>query len=133
MAYLKVLIHAVWVTKRRYPFLNKGIQTALIEHIRNNAKSKDIYVECLNGYKDHLHCLFWLNANMSLSTTMNLLKGESAFWINQQKLSPIKFEWGKKYYAGSVDPNAIKKLRHYINNQESHHNPSLPAGDSPLP
>jgi REP element-mobilizing transposase RayT len=46
---------------------------------KTNAKLKEIYIDRINGYTDHLHCLMALNADMSISKAMNLIKGESAF------------------------------------------------------
>lgn len=54
------MIHAVWGTKNRQPLLTKEIRLKVIEHIQENAKTKGIYIDRLNGYADHLHCLFVL-------------------------------------------------------------------------
>jgi putative transposase len=52
---------------------------------------------------------------------MQLLKGESSFWINKNKLTKQKFEWQEEYFAGSVSESIIDKVRDYIKNQEIHH------------
>jgi len=121
MAFVKILIHAVWCTRNREPLLTKEIRTAVIEHILQNAKAKEIYIERINGYTDHLHCLLGLNADMSISKAMQLIKGESAFWLNQQKLTKIKFEWAKEYFAVSVSESMVDKVIAYIDGQEEHH------------
>jgi REP element-mobilizing transposase RayT len=79
MSFVKIMVHAVWGTKSRQPYLQKEIRSSLIEHIKANAKLKEIYIDRINGYTDHLHCLMALNADMSISKAMNLIKGESAF------------------------------------------------------
>jgi putative transposase len=58
---------------------------------------------------------------MSLSKIIQLIKGESSFWINRHKLIKYKFEWAVEYYAVSVSESHISKVRQYINNQEEHH------------
>ena len=121
MSYTKIWIHAVWGTKRRTPFLNKEIHSAVIDHIKENAKEKKIYIDSINGFDDHLHCLISLDTEQSISKVMQLIKGESAFWINKQKLTKTKFEWADEYYAASVSPYSINKVRAYIQNQEEHH------------
>jgi len=50
-----------------------------------------------------------------------LLKGESSYWINKQKLTPNKFEWQDEYFAVSVSESAVNYVRNYIKNQENHH------------
>lgn len=52
---------------------------------------------------------------------MQLLKGESSFWINKNKLAISKFEWQEEYFAASVSHSHINRVREYIKNQESHH------------
>jgi putative transposase len=122
MPYTRVWIHAVWGTKNRNPYLTKEIRRDVIEHIKANAKQKQIYIKTINGYTDHLHCLFALNADTSIAKTLQLIKGESAFWINKNNITPIKFEWADEYYAGSVSESLLNKVIAYIDNQEEHHN-----------
>ena len=115
------MIHAVWATKNRYPFLTNDTRQKIIDHIKENAKTKHIYIDSINGHNDHLHCLFGLNADMSISKVMQLIKGESAFWINKQKLTKTKFEWADEYFAVSISESIMDKVRIYIDNQEEHH------------
>lgn len=115
------MIHAVWGTKNKEPFLSKELRQTVIEHIRQNAKTKEIFIDRLNGYNDHLHCLFALNADMSIAKAMQLIKGESAFWINKQQLTKAKFEWAVEYFAVSVSESMLDKVRAYIDGQEEHH------------
>ncbi|NOT38478.1 MAG: IS200/IS605 family transposase [Saprospiraceae bacterium] len=121
MAHVKLLIHAVWGTKNRIPFLTKDIRSSVFQHIKENARQKNIYIDRINGYTDHVHCLFFLNADMSIAKVMQLIKGESSFWINKEKLTTSKFEWADEYYAASVSESLLGTVRAYIDNQESHH------------
>lgn len=121
MAYARVWIHLVWGTKNRYPYLVNDIKQKVINHIKENAKEKEIFIDCINGYHEHLHCLIGLNADISISKTLQLIKGESAFWINKQKLTKEKFEWADEYFAISVSESQLEKVRDYIKNQEAHH------------
>ncbi len=62
-----------------------------------------------------------LNADMSIAKVMQLIKGESAFWINKQPLTKRKFEWADEYFAVSVSESMLDKVRLYIDTQEEHH------------
>ncbi len=121
MAYVKVLIHAVWGTKNRFPFFDKETRPKVWQHIKENATSKGIYIDRVNGYSDHVHCLMYLNADMSLSKQVQLLKGESSFWLNRSGLLKNKFEWAEEYFAASVSDEKISVVRNYIDTQEQHH------------
>ena len=115
------MVHAVWGTKNHEHFFKKEIKQMVIAHILQNAKSKSIYIDRLNGHAEHLHCLLGLNADMSISKCMNLIKGESAFWINREKIISSKFAWGDEYYAVSVSDGSLDNVRKYIDMQEEHH------------
>jgi len=122
MSFVKVWIHAVWGTKNREPILQKTIRDKVIQHIVDNAKSKGIYIDCINGYAEHLHCLMLQNSELSIAKHMQLIKGESSFWINKQKIIKGHFEWADEYFAISVsDDKSLDAVREYIVGQEVHH------------
>ena len=52
---------------------------------------------------------------------MQLIKGESSYWINKNNLTTRKFEWQDEYYASSVSKSKLDVVRNYIKNQEEHH------------
>ena len=75
----------------------------------------------MNCVEDHIHILVSLSIDQTVSKIMQLIKGESSFWINQQNVIRGKFEWQDEYIALSVSESAIDKVRAYIANQELHH------------
>ncbi len=115
------MIHAVWGTKSRQSFLIKEIRPVVLNHIITNARTKQIFIDTINGVEDHLHLLFGLNADLSIAKTLQLIKGESSYWINKQSLLKNKFEWADEYYAVSVSESKLPDVRHYIKIQEEHH------------
>lgn len=52
---------------------------------------------------------------------MQLVKGESSYWFNKQKLCNLKLVWQKEYFAVSVGESQMKAVKNYILNQETHH------------
>jgi REP element-mobilizing transposase RayT len=60
-------------------------------------------------------------SEQTISKVMQLIKGESAFWINKQKLTNQYFEWQDEYFAIGVSESQIETVRNYIKNQEVHH------------
>jgi putative transposase len=121
MAYVKNWLHCVWGTKYRQPYLSGDVKGKVIEHIKINAKEKGIYIDIINGYYEHIHCLISLDPEMSLSKVIQLIKGESSFRINRNKLTKFRFEWADEYYAVSVSESDVPEVRRYIDNQEAHH------------
>lgn len=121
MAYLKVWIHIVWATKSRKPLLTSEIRLKVFNHILENAKTKNIHLDFINGFTEHVHCLVSLNSKQTIAEVTQLIKGESSFWINKNNLTKTKFEWQDDYYAVSVSHSAVNRVREYIKNQENHH------------
>ena len=82
---------------------------------------KGIYIDFINGYSDHCHCLISLGVDQNIQKVIQLIKGESSFWINKNELTKEKFQWQEEYFAVSVSESILDKVREYIKNQEEHH------------
>ena len=126
MPYLKVYIHFVWSTKKRIPYLaTPSIRKKVWWHILKNAASQGIFIDFINGYSDHCHCLISLDSTKSIADCIKYIKGESSRWINDtdllKKTDYSHFAWQEEYYGISISPNEIDNVREYIKNQENHH------------
>ena len=122
MPFVSVHIHFVWSTKKRVPYLEtENIRGVMWQHIRDNGKTKGLFIDFVNGHKEHCHCLVSLGAEQTISKVMQLIKGESAFWFNKQGLINNKLEWQDEYFAISVSQSLLNQVREYIKNQEDHH------------
>ncbi len=121
MSLVRIWVHVVFSTKNREPYLTKDIRRSLIEHIRANAREKDIFLKAINGWTEHLHCLISLGKNQEIAKIVMLIKGESAHWLNQQNYFKGKFYWQDDYFAVSVSESMCEAVENYIKNQEQHH------------
>lgn len=52
---------------------------------------------------------------------LQLIKGESSFWINRQKLINTKIQWQDEYFAVSVSESQVDAVNSYIRYLEEHH------------
>jgi putative transposase len=126
MSWVRIWIHLVFSTKNRTPYLSsKEIRFSVFDHMKKNAEEKDIWLDCVGGYCDHVHCLLALGTIQSISKVANLIKGESSFWINKNSLLKEKFAWQDDYWAVSVSESHLTRVRAYIHSQELHHRNSL--------
>lgn len=78
-------------------------------------------MDSVGGQKQHIHCLLSRGKDQTISGIVQLIKGESSFWINRSNLVQGKFGWQDDYWAVSVSESHIQKVRDYIKNQEEHH------------
>ena len=122
MSFIKIYIHLVFSTLERKPFLNsKDLRIKVWQHIKENATEKGIFLDMINGYSDHCHCLISLSSDQDIGKVVQLIKGESSFWINKNNLTVEKFHWQDEYFAVSVSESMIEQVRNYIKKQEKHH------------
>jgi REP element-mobilizing transposase RayT len=101
--------------------LKPEIRHKVFDHIRQNAREKKIYIDFINGYLEHVHCLISPSSNQTIEKLMQLIKGESSFWINKNKLTKARFEWQDEYFVASVSESNVASVRRYIAKQEEHH------------
>jgi REP element-mobilizing transposase RayT len=121
MSWTRILVHLVFTTKDRKPLLRtEELRREVFSHIKENAM-RNIILDCVNGYSEHVHCLLALAKDQNISQIARLIKGESSFWINNRDLIPGRFKWQDDYWAVSVGVEQIAMLRQYIRGQEAHH------------
>ena len=122
MGFVKIWVHLVWTTKNREPILSPEIRMHIFSHIKENAEKKGIYIDFINGHLEHVHCLISLGSGQNIDKIIMLMKGESSYWINKNKIFNRKFSWQDEYFAVSVSESAVNRVRAYIKNQKNHHN-----------
>jgi REP element-mobilizing transposase RayT len=122
MSWVRIWTHLVFSTKNKTPFLNSSeIRKKVFEHISENAQEKEIWLDSINGHKEHIHCLISLGREQTVSKLAQLIKGESSFWINKNQVTLQKFFWQDDFWAVSVSESHVDAVREYIDNQEEHH------------
>jgi putative transposase len=121
MSFVRIWVHIVFTTRNRDQIFSSDIRRKLFAHIRENCRRKDIYLDRIGGWSDHVHLLISLGREQNIAKVAMLIKGESAHWLNAQKLLRGKFHWQDDYYAISVSESQVEAVRSYIENQEEHH------------
>ena len=121
MPYIRIWIHLIWSTKNRERIISKEIKSKLLNHIRENAKSKNIFIDFINCEPEHVHTTISLGSDQTISKVAQLIKGESSNWVNKNKLISGHFEWQDEYVAVAISESQINNVRAYIKNQEEHH------------
>ena len=121
MSFVRIWVHLVFTTQNREPYLDGEVRPAVIEHIHENCREKEIFLDSIGGWSEHLHLLISLGREQNIAKIAMLIKGESAHWLNQQQLIRGKFRWQDDYFAISVSESQVESVRSYIARQEEHH------------
>lgn len=117
----KIWIHAIWSTKERFPYINPNIENELYQFISKEFEGLGCKVSIINGMPDHMHCLFLLNPQKSVTEVIKQIKGSSSHYINHNNLILEKFAWQVGFATFSVSESVVEKVFQYIENQKKHH------------
>jgi REP element-mobilizing transposase RayT len=120
-SYSRVWLHLIWATLERRPLLSKGPAAKVSAYLSQYAAEKGIYMKINYVNPDHVHALVDLPTHLCIEDGMQLLKGGSSHWINESKLLPGKFGWGRGYGAFSGSQSGAAEVARYIADQEEHH------------
>jgi REP element-mobilizing transposase RayT len=85
------------------------------------AVEKEIYMKINFVNPEHVHTLIDLPTSKSIEEVVQLFKGSSSHWINENRLLRGRFSWGRGYGAFSVSHSHVAQVAAYIANQEEHH------------
>jgi putative transposase len=121
MSYVRIWVHVVFSTRNHEQYFSSTVRGKLFKHIRENCRSKEIFLDSIGGWSEHLHLLISLGREQNIAKVVMLIKGESAHWLNQQSFFPGRFFWQDDYFAISVSESLVPKVRTYIERQEEHH------------
>ena len=120
-SYSRVWLHLVWATLERRPLITTSAAVTLSTYLTQYASEKGIYMRINYVNPDHVHAVIDLPTNLCIEETMQLLKGGSSHWINENNLLPGKFGWGRGYGAFSVSHSGVREVSRYVAKQEEHH------------
>jgi putative transposase len=57
-----------------------------------------------------------MGTEQTLKAIAQLIKGESSFWINKEKLCDTHFNWQNDCFVASVSESLIDTISNYIKN-----------------
>jgi REP element-mobilizing transposase RayT len=97
------------------------MERQLYEFIGVELKRMGCILSIVNGMPDHIHCLFSMPADLSVSEIMKQIKGSTSHFINHKALIPEKFDWQNGYGAFSVSQSGVDAVYKYIYQQKKHH------------
>ena len=120
-SYSRCWLHLIWTTLDREPMLTKPAAVKVSRFLNEYALEKGIYMKVNYFNADHVHTLIDLPTSRSIEDVMQLFKGGSSHWINENRLLRGRFAWGRGYGAFSVSHSHIDLVAAYIAHQEEHH------------
>jgi REP element-mobilizing transposase RayT len=116
-----VLVHLIFSTKDRRPFLNDTIRVEMNTYLASVLNSSDNICVRIGGVADHVHIALFIARTESIAKIIERLKVSSSKWIKTKGPEFARFSWQRGYAAFSVSPSDRTALVKYIDAQTTHH------------
>lgn len=119
---VKNVIHLVYSTKDRKPWIPETVQENLYAYQAGIFKQWESPAIIIGGFEDHIHALFSLSKNHALKKIVEEVKKGSSKWMKASEgTGNGVFKWQAGYAGFSVSQSKVPDVRKYIENQEEHH------------
>ena len=116
-----VLIHLVFSTKHREPFITPAIETELHPYLATIFRALKSPSLGIDGTADHVQVLFSLARVFTIAELVEEIKTESSKWIKTKGREFRNFHWQKGYGAFPIGQSNVASLKRYIQGQKRHH------------
>jgi putative transposase len=116
-----VLIHLVFSTKNREPFITPIIEAELHPYMATVLRKLKSPSLTIDGTSDHVHVLFSLARVITVADLVEELKTSTSKWIKTKGHEFRSFHWQRGYGAFSIGQSNLEVLKTYIRNQKVHH------------
>jgi len=116
-----ILIHLIFSTKNRKPFITNVIEPELHPYMASIFGSLKSPSLTIGGTDDHVHILFSLGRVIRIADLVEEVKTDSSKWIKTKGTEFSNFHWQKGYGAFSIGQSQVPALKRYIGGQKVHH------------
>ena len=117
-----VLIHIVFSTKNRQPFLkNADLRGELHAYLITVLKSLDCPSLAINSVEDHIHVLCQLSRKTTIANLVEKLKTSTSKWLKTKAPTLHGFYWQSGYGVFSVSESKCPEVVRYVERQQEHH------------
>ena len=115
----KVILHIIFSTKNRSPFLKKDIRSKTHAYIATIIRDMNSNAYRVGGTEDHIHIACSLPRTISQSDFVQKIKSCSSKWVKEHGNNG--FFWQKGFGIFSISISHLPVLLEYIDNQTEHH------------
>jgi len=117
-----ILLHVIFSTKSREPYLrNAKLRSELHGYLVGALRNIECPALSVGGVADHVHILCRLSRTSTVAALVENAKTESSKWVKGHESGTPAFNWQAGYAAFSVSSSNVSRVKHYIEDQESHH------------
>ncbi|HVZ93906.1 MAG TPA: IS200/IS605 family transposase [Phycisphaerales bacterium] len=119
--YSQLLLHIVFSTKGREPWIRADVAERLYPYIGGIVRAEKGVLYDIGGIEDHVHLYLRWRPDGSVSDLMRTVKSQSSKWVHDVFPSLGAFAWQEGYSAFSVSKSQEESVKKYIAGQAEHH------------
>jgi putative transposase len=116
-----VLVHIIFSTKNRIPFIKPDIENELFPYLASIFKACRSPVHQIGGTEDHVHIVCSLSRTIAIANLLEEVKKSSSKWIKTKGPEYSRFAWQNGYGAFSIGQSQLPMVKSYIIGQRDHH------------
>jgi REP element-mobilizing transposase RayT len=117
----QILVHLVFSTKNRDPFLRDNVRDELHAYMGGIVENQGGILLKAGSVADHIHLLIVHPRVCSPSDLVEEIKKSSSKWLKTKSTEYAKFHWQNGYGMFSISPSHRAALEKYIDTQAEHH------------
>jgi putative transposase len=117
----KVIVHVVFGTKDREPWLDSNVRTRMHGYLATICRDLGAELVHVGGMSDHVHIVMTPLRTLSQAQFIEHIKKVSSKWIKGLDMRYRGFFWQRGYGAFSVSPSQLDSVLVYVNKQQEHH------------
>ncbi len=119
--YSQILLHIVFSTKARFPWITADIAERLYPYIGGIVRAEKGALYDIGGVEDHVHLYPRWRPDVAVSDLMRTVKARSSRWLHETFPALRDFAWQEGYSVFSVSKSQEVVVKRYIAGQAAHH------------
>jgi putative transposase len=119
--YSQILLHAVFSTKSRTPWITAEVAERLYPYIGGIVRAEKGVLHDIGGVEDHVHMYLRWRPDGSVSDLMRTVKARSSKLVHETCPNLAAFAWQEGYSVFSVSESQEGAVKAYIAGQHEHH------------
>lgn len=119
--YSQLLLHIVYSTKNRTPWISDEVAERLYPCIGGIVRAEKGVLYAIGGVEDHVHLYLRWRTDGSVSDLMRTVKARSSKWVHDTFPNLAAFAWQEGYSVFSVSKSQEEAVKKYITGQAEHH------------
>lgn len=119
--YSQILLHIVFSTKGRHPWITPDIAERLYPYIGGIIRNEKGTLYSIGGVDDHVHLYIRWRPDATVSDLMRTVKSRSSRWIHETFPHLQAFGWQDGYAVFAVSKSKEADVKEYISRQAEHH------------